>query len=54
MELTASDLWSRILEVVQAKLPEQAYRTWLAGTLPSALTEGELLVEALIRRLGVR
>ena len=45
MELTASELWSRILAVVQAKLPEQAYRTWLAGTLPSALTEGELLVE---------
>jgi len=46
MELTASELWSRILEVVQAKLPEQAYRTWFAGTLPSALTEGELRVEA--------
>jgi chromosomal replication initiator protein len=46
MELTASELWSRILEVVQAKLPEQAFRTWLAGTHPSVLTEGELRVEA--------
>ena len=46
MELTASELWSRILEVVQAGLPEQAFRTWLAGTKPSGLSEGELLVEA--------
>ena len=46
MELTASELWSRILEVAQAGLPEQAFRTWLAGTSPSALSEGELLVEA--------
>jgi chromosomal replication initiator protein len=46
MELTASELWSRILEVVRTGLPEQAYRTWLAGTVPSALSEGELLVEA--------
>lgn len=46
MELTASELWSRILKVVQAGLPEQAYRTWLAGTSAAALSEGELLVEA--------
>ncbi len=46
MELTASELWSRILRVVQAGLPEQAYRTWLAGTSASALSEEELLVEA--------
>jgi len=46
MELTASELWSRILEVVQAGLPEQAFRTWLAGTRPSGLSEVELLVEA--------
>ncbi|MFC1791754.1 DnaA ATPase domain-containing protein, partial [Gemmatimonadota bacterium] len=46
MELTASELWSRILEVVQAGLPEQAFRTWLAGTHPAALSDRELLVEA--------
>ena len=46
MELTASELWSRILKVVRSGLPEQAYRTWLAGTSASALSEGELLVEA--------
>ena len=46
MELTASDLWSRILQVVQTGLPEQAFRTWLAGTKASGLSEVELLVEA--------
>lgn len=46
MELTASELWSRILEVVQASLPEQAFRTWLAGTKPSGLSESALIVEA--------
>jgi chromosomal replication initiator protein len=46
MELTASELWSRILQVVQAGLPEQAYRTWLAGATPIALSEAELLMEA--------
>ena len=46
MELTASDLWSRILQMVQAGLPEQAFTTWLAGTHPVALSDRELLVEA--------
>jgi len=46
MELTASELWSRILQMVQTGLPEQAFRTWLAGTTPVALSDRELLVEA--------
>ncbi len=46
MELTASELWSRILQAVQAGLPEQAFRTWLAGATPVALSETELLMEA--------
>ena len=46
MELTASELWSRILQTVQTGLPEQAYRTWLAGTKPVALSDRNLLVEA--------
>jgi chromosomal replication initiator protein len=46
MELTASELWSRILQTVQSGLPEQAYRTWLAGTKPVALSDRNLLVEA--------
>ncbi len=46
MELTASELWSRILQSVQTGLPEQAFKTWLAGTAPVALSDRELLVEA--------
>lgn len=46
MELTASELWSRILQTVQTGLPEQAFKTWLAGTAPVALSDRELLVEA--------
>jgi len=46
MELTASELWSRILQMVQTGLPKQAFRTWFAGTKPVALSDQELLVEA--------
>ena len=46
MEFSASELWSRILLMVQTGLPEQAFSTWLAGTRPVALSDGELLVEA--------
>ncbi|MSR36637.1 MAG: chromosomal replication initiator protein DnaA [Gemmatimonadetes bacterium] len=46
MELTATDLWSRVLESARAGIPEQGYRTWLSGTSASGLTDNELLVEA--------
>jgi chromosomal replication initiator protein len=46
MELTASELWSRILQVVQAGIPEQAFRAWLAGNHAAALSERELQIEA--------
>ena len=46
MELTASDLWSRVLEAARSGLPEQSFRTWLSGTRAVALAEGELVVEA--------
>ena len=46
MELTASELWSRILRAVQTNLPEQAFRTWLADTRPLTLTDRGLEVEA--------
>ena len=46
MELTATDLWTRVLESARAGLPEQSYRTWLSGTAASTLTDNELLVEA--------
>jgi chromosomal replication initiator protein len=46
MELTASDLWSRILESAREGLPEQSYKTWLSSTHAVALSESELVVEA--------
>jgi len=46
MELSASDLWSRILDGARSSLPEQSFRTWLGGCVPVALTDSELLVEA--------
>ena len=46
MELTAADVWSRVLESAHTGLPEQSYRTWLSGTTASTLTDAELLVEA--------
>ena len=46
MELTATDLWARVLESARIGLPEQSYRTWLSGTSASTLTEAELVVEA--------
>ncbi len=46
MEFSASELWSRILQMVQTGLPEQAFSTWLAGTRPVGLSDRELLVEA--------
>jgi len=46
MELTAAELWTRVLVSARAGIPEQSYRTWLSGTSASALTDTELLVEA--------
>ncbi len=46
MELTAQQLWDRILEIARSSLPEQSYRTWLSGTRAVALSSDELLIEA--------
>ncbi len=46
MELTATDLWTRVLENARVAIPEQSYRTWLSGTAASTLTDTELLVDA--------
>jgi chromosomal replication initiator protein len=46
MELTAAELWSRILQLVRGGLPEQAFRTWLFGARATGLSEESLLVEA--------
>ncbi|GMR14016.1 MAG: chromosomal replication initiator protein DnaA [Gemmatimonadota bacterium] len=45
MELTAAEVWTRVLSAARASLPEQSYRTWLAGSSAIALTDEELLVE---------
>jgi chromosomal replication initiator protein len=46
MELTPADLWSRVLASARTGMPEQSYRTWLAGSRAVGLTGDELLVEA--------
>ena len=44
MELTAGEIWSRILESAKTALPEQAYRTWLAPTHAVAISNDLLVV----------
>jgi chromosomal replication initiator protein len=46
MELTATEVWSRILEGARAALPEQAFRTWLAPTEAVAISQDLLVVAA--------
>ncbi len=46
MELTAPELWARILEAVRGAVPEQAYHTWIAPTKAVALSSDELIVSA--------
>jgi chromosomal replication initiator protein len=46
MELTASELWTQILDSARSGLPEQSFQTWLSGTVAVALSESELVVEA--------
>jgi chromosomal replication initiator protein len=44
MELTAAEVWSRILSEARAALSEQAYRTWLAPTEAVAFSQDTLIV----------
>jgi chromosomal replication initiator protein len=44
MELTAREIWSRILERAEATLSEQAFRTWLAPTEAVAVSNDLLVV----------
>lgn len=44
MELTASDIWSRILQEARDVLPEQAFRTWLAPTEAVGFSEDLLII----------
>jgi chromosomal replication initiator protein len=44
MELTAAEVWTRILSEARAALPEQAYRTWLAPIEPVAVSQDTLII----------
>jgi len=44
MELSASEVWSQILDEARAALPDQAFRTWLAPTQAISISPDTLLV----------
>ncbi|MQA90212.1 MAG: chromosomal replication initiator protein DnaA [Gemmatimonas sp.] len=44
MELSASELWSQILDEARTALPEQAFRTWLAPTEAISVSSDTLIV----------
>src|SRR6056297_1356288 len=46
MELTASELWTRILDAARPGLSQQGFETWLASSSAVALSDSDLLVEA--------
>ncbi len=46
MELTAGELWTRILDAARPGLSEQSFETWLASSSAVALSDADLLVEA--------
>lgn len=45
-ELTANELWSRILAEARGLLPEQTFRTWLSSTEAVSLSDDALVVGA--------
>jgi chromosomal replication initiator protein len=45
MELTPSELWTRVLEASRSGMPVQSFRTWLSGTRAAAISGDEILVE---------
>jgi chromosomal replication initiator protein len=46
VELTAQEVWSRVLRDAEAAIPAQSFETWLAGTAAVGISEEELIVEA--------
>jgi chromosomal replication initiator protein len=44
MTLTATEVWTRLLDRARLELPEQTFRTWLEPTEPLALEEGAIIV----------
>jgi chromosomal replication initiator protein len=45
MEITAPELWQQVLQTTRSAMPEQSFRTWLAGSEAVALTDTTLVVE---------
>ncbi len=45
MEITAHELWTQVLEAARPGLPEQSFRTWLAGTAAIGLSDQVLEIE---------
>jgi len=46
MELTAAELWSRILESAKGSVADHAFHTWIASAKAVASTSNELVLEA--------
>jgi chromosomal replication initiator protein len=44
MTLSATEVWTRLLDRARLELPEQTFRTWLEPTEPLALEEGTIIV----------
>ena len=46
MQLSAKEVWKRILEDAHRELPDHTIRTWLEPTEAIALDEGKLIIGA--------
>jgi chromosomal replication initiator protein len=46
MEVTATELWTRIQEIARGSVPDHAFNTWIASAWAVASTSDELIVEA--------
>ena len=46
MEVTATELWTRIQEVARASVPDHAFHTWIASAKAIASSSDELIIEA--------
>jgi chromosomal replication initiator protein len=44
MTLSATEVWTRLLDRARLELPEQTFRTWLEPTEPLALEDGAIIV----------
>ena len=46
MELTATELWTRMQDVVRGSIPEHSFNTWVASATAVASSEDELVLDA--------